>query len=105
MTRRAKISLPNLNKIEPFTKAQKNSVEELSKLGLQSGFTTRHNSELRTGSGRRRRSLKTARITLALEPKVRDVFWELADERNEDGGDFLNHLIESYVNNKYIQNT
>ncbi|WP_375675805.1 hypothetical protein [Bartonella sp. AP9QHHD] len=104
MTKRAEIVLPNLENLQPFTKAQKVDEQELGKIGQNNGFTTRHSIETKRGSGRRRRSLKTARLTLALEPEVRDSFWSLADELNEDGGDFLNRLIENYVNNNYTQN-
>ncbi|EJF79117.1 hypothetical protein [Bartonella doshiae] len=106
MTKRAEIPLPNFENLQPFTKAQKVNEQDLGKIGQKNGFTTRHSVETKhaSGSGRRRRSLKTARLTLALEPTVRDSFWSLADELNEDGGDFLNRLIENYVNNNYIQN-
>lgn len=102
MTKRAKIELPDLDDIKPFTKAKKGTVEELSAIGLQNGFTARHNLETKRGGGRRRRSLKTARLTLALEPRVRDDFWALADKLNEDGGELLGRLIEHYVNSEYV---
>ncbi|EJF75963.1 hypothetical protein HWV54_02385 [Bartonella alsatica] len=105
MTKRAEIVLPDLENLQPFTKAQKVNEQVLGEIGQKNGFTTRHNVETKRGSGRRRRSLKTARLTLALEPEVRDSFWSLADELNEDGGDFLNRLIENYVNSNKIENT
>ncbi|MET3559555.1 hypothetical protein ABID39_000225 [Bartonella japonica] len=106
MTKRAEISLPNFENLQPFTKAQKVNEQELDEIGQKNGFTTRHSIEKKcaSGSGRRRRSLKTARLTLALEPTVRDNFWSLADDLNEDGGDFLDRLIKNYINNNYIQN-
>lgn len=104
MTKRAEIPLPNFENLQPFTKAQKVDEKELGKISQNNGFTTRHGVEPKRGSGRRQRSLKTARLTLALEPEVKDNFWSLADELNEDGGDLLNRLIQAYVNNNYIQN-
>ncbi|ENN90441.1 hypothetical protein [Bartonella schoenbuchensis] len=106
MTKRAEISLPNFENLQPFTKAQRVNEQDLNRIGQQNGFTTRHSLEIKqgNGSGRRQRSLKTARLTLALEPTVKDNFWCLADELNEDGGDFLNRLIETYVDNKCTQN-
>ncbi|WP_407965861.1 hypothetical protein [Bartonella sp. C271] len=104
MTKRAEISLPNFENLKPFTKAQKINKQSLDAISKENGFTTRHSIEIKQGSGRRRRSLKTARLTLALEPAVKDSFWSLADELNEDGGDFLNRLIQVYVNNNCAHN-
>ncbi|AQX22490.1 MULTISPECIES: hypothetical protein [unclassified Bartonella] len=104
MTKRAEISLPNFENLKPFTKARKTNKQSLNEISEENGFTTRHSVERKQGSGRRRRSLKTARLTLALEPTVRDSFWSLADDLNEDGGDFFHRLIETYVNNNYTHN-
>ncbi|WP_208439989.1 hypothetical protein [Bartonella grahamii] len=101
MTKRAEIVLPALKNLQPFTKAQKVDEQALGKIGRNNGFTTRHSVETKRGSGRRKRSLKTARLPLALEPVVRDSFWSLLDELNDAGGDFLNRLIDNYVNNNY----
>ncbi|EJF80765.1 hypothetical protein MCO_00103 [Bartonella sp. DB5-6] len=105
MTKRAEIPLPNLENLQPFTKADKANEQVLGEIGKKNGFTTRHNVENKTCVGRRRRSLKTARLTLAIEPEVRDSFWSLADQLNEDGGNFLNRLIEVYINSNKIENT
>ncbi|EJF92274.1 hypothetical protein ME9_01676 [Bartonella taylorii 8TBB] len=105
MTKRAEIPLPNFENLQPFTKAQKVNEQVLGEIGQKNGFTTRHNVENKTCVGRRRRSLKTARLTLAVEPEVRDSFWVLADKLNEDGGNFLSRLIEVYINSNKIENT